>query len=142
MDEARFLTMSRKELNRLEILGRVLERRLTQSQAGSQLGLSVRQVARLCSRLRTEGRRGVPLRWSGARAGHGDLRSASSRSHASSGGQRFPHSVLDWGLVAEYQRGRRTGGRLFPVFGQSATSDSQASSIPSTLSRPAAPTGD
>ena len=36
MDEARFLTMSRKELNRLEILGRVLERRLTQAQAAEQ----------------------------------------------------------------------------------------------------------
>ena len=59
MDEARFLTMSRKELNRLEILGRVLERRLTQSQAGLQLGLSVRQVARLCRKLRAEGAPGL-----------------------------------------------------------------------------------
>lgn len=32
MDAARFLAMSRKELSRLEILGRVLERRLTQVQ--------------------------------------------------------------------------------------------------------------
>ncbi|MFT5696441.1 MAG: hypothetical protein ACI9QQ_002421, partial [Myxococcota bacterium] len=59
MDEARFLTMSRKELNRLEILGHVLERRLTQSQAGLQLGLSVRQVARLCRKLRAEGAPGL-----------------------------------------------------------------------------------
>jgi hypothetical protein len=59
MDEARFLTMSRKELNRLEILGRVLERRLTQPQAGLQLGLSVRQVARLCWKLRAEGAPGL-----------------------------------------------------------------------------------
>jgi hypothetical protein len=51
--------MSRKELNRLEILGRVLERRLTQVEAGSQLGLSVRQVARLCRKLRTEGPPGL-----------------------------------------------------------------------------------
>jgi len=67
MDEARFLTMSRKELNRLEILGRVLDRRLTQPQAAEQLGLSVRQVARLCGKLRVDGppglvskRRGLP----------------------------------------------------------------------------------
>jgi hypothetical protein len=59
MDEARFWTMSRKELNRLEILGRVLERRLTQIEAGSQLGLSVRQVARLCRKLRAEGPPGL-----------------------------------------------------------------------------------
>ena len=38
MDELGTLTMSAKELNRLEILGRVLERRLTQSQAAEQLG--------------------------------------------------------------------------------------------------------
>ena len=55
MDEARTLTMSRKELNRLEILGRALERRLTQAQAAEQLGLSVRQVERLCRKLRVEG---------------------------------------------------------------------------------------
>ncbi len=59
MDEARFLTMSRKELNRLEILGRVLERRLTQAQAAERLGLSVRQVERLCRKLRVEGAPGL-----------------------------------------------------------------------------------
>jgi hypothetical protein len=59
MDEARTLTMSRKELNRFEILGRVLERRLTQQQAAEQLGLSVRQVARLCRKLRVEGPPGL-----------------------------------------------------------------------------------
>ena len=59
MDEARFLTMTRKELNRLEILGRVLDRRLTQVQAAEQLGLSVRQVARLCRKLRVEGPAGL-----------------------------------------------------------------------------------
>ena len=59
MDEARFLTMSRKELNRLEILGRALERRLTQAQAAEQLGLSVRQVERLCRKLRVEGAPGL-----------------------------------------------------------------------------------
>ena len=59
MDEARFLTMSRNELNRLEILGRVLERRLTQVQAAEQLGLSVRQVERLYRKLRDEGAPGL-----------------------------------------------------------------------------------
>ncbi len=50
MDEARFRTMRRKELNLLEILGRVLERRLTLVQAAEQLVLSVRRVARLYHR--------------------------------------------------------------------------------------------
>ena len=59
MDKAGTLTMSAKELNRLEILGRVLERRLTRAQAAQQLGLSVRQVERLCRKLGTEGPRGL-----------------------------------------------------------------------------------
>ncbi len=59
MDELGTLTMSAKELNRLEILGRVLERRLTQAQAAEQLGLGVRQVERLCRKLRLDGRQGL-----------------------------------------------------------------------------------
>jgi len=47
MDALGTLTMSAKELNPLEILGRELERRLTQAQAAEQLGLGVRQVERL-----------------------------------------------------------------------------------------------
>ena len=59
MDDAGCLTMSKKELNRLEILGRVRERRLTQAQAAAQLGLGVRQVERLCRTLRLDGPRGL-----------------------------------------------------------------------------------
>ena len=59
MDDAGCLTMSNKELNRLEILGRVRERRLTQGQAAAQLGLGVRQVERLCRTLRLDGPRGL-----------------------------------------------------------------------------------
>ena len=59
MDELGTLTMSAKELNRLEILGRELERRLTQAQAAEQLGLSLRQVERLCRKLRVDGCQGL-----------------------------------------------------------------------------------
>ncbi len=59
MDNAGCLTMSAKELDRLEILNRVLERRLTQAQAARQLGRSVRQIERLCRKLRIEGPRGL-----------------------------------------------------------------------------------
>ena len=59
MDDAGYLTMSAKELNRLEILGRALERRQTQAQAAEQLGLGIRQVERLCRQLRIEGPRGL-----------------------------------------------------------------------------------
>ncbi len=47
MDTPGYLTMSAKELNRLEVLRRVLERRRTQGQAAEQLGLGVRQIERL-----------------------------------------------------------------------------------------------
>lgn len=59
MDDRGTLTMSGKELNRLQILGRVLERRLTQAKAAEQLGLSLRQVERLCRKLRLEGPDGL-----------------------------------------------------------------------------------
>lgn len=59
MDERGTQTMSRKELNRLQILSRVLERRLTQIRAAEQLGLRLRQVERLCRQLRLDGRGGL-----------------------------------------------------------------------------------
>ncbi len=54
--------MSAKELNRLEVLGRVIERRLTQRQAAEQLGLSERQVRRLCRALGQQGAAGLVSR--------------------------------------------------------------------------------
>ncbi len=62
MDERGYLTMSAKELDRLEVLRRVLERRLTQAQAAEQLGLGIRQIERLCQKLRVEGPRGLVSR--------------------------------------------------------------------------------
>ena len=62
MDSARTWTMSAKELDRLEVLGRVIERRLTQRQAAEQLGLSLRQVERLCRALRVGGAGGLVSR--------------------------------------------------------------------------------
>lgn len=62
MEAARTLTMSLKELDRLELLGRVIERRMTQRQAAAQLGLGVRQVERLCRALREQGASGLVSR--------------------------------------------------------------------------------
>ena len=56
------LTMSAKELDRLEVLGRVLERRLTQRDAADRLGLSLRQIERLCRALRIGGAAGLVSR--------------------------------------------------------------------------------
>jgi transposase len=54
--------MSAKELDRLEILGRVAERRLTQRRAAERLGLSERQVRRLCRALGQQGAAGLVSR--------------------------------------------------------------------------------
>ena len=59
MKQARNLTMSAKELDRLEIIGRVVERRLTQVKAAEQLRLSLRQVQRLCRTYRADGAAGL-----------------------------------------------------------------------------------
>lgn len=54
--------MSHRELNRLEVVGRVIERRLSQWKAAEQLNLTVRQVQRLCRNLRQHGPAGLVSR--------------------------------------------------------------------------------
>jgi transposase len=70
MREARNLSMSAKELDRLEIIGRVVERRLTQWKAAEQLGLSLRQVERLCRAYRADGAVGLVSRKRGRASNH------------------------------------------------------------------------
>jgi hypothetical protein len=53
------LTMTTRELDRLRIIRQVLEHQLQWRQAASQLGLSLRQIGRLCGRVRREGHRGI-----------------------------------------------------------------------------------
>ena len=54
-----FVTMSNREIDRGEMIRRVLEKRLTQSKAASLLGLSVRQVKRLCRQFKAQGLAGL-----------------------------------------------------------------------------------
>ena len=49
--QGRLVTMSTPELNRLEVLQRVAERRMTQRCAAEMLGLTDRQIRRLLRRL-------------------------------------------------------------------------------------------
>jgi transposase len=51
--------MSQKEVGRLEVVQRAIEGGLDQSQAAQLLGLSVRQVKRLCRRVREQGPLGL-----------------------------------------------------------------------------------
>ena len=62
MKDAGNLTMSAKELDRLEIIRRVTERRLTQRTAAERLGLGLRQVERLCRAFRADGAAGLVSR--------------------------------------------------------------------------------
>ena len=70
MKDAGALTMSAKELERLEIIGRVIERRLTQWKAAEQLGLGLRQVERLCRAYRADGAVGLVSRKRGRASNH------------------------------------------------------------------------
>ena len=53
------LTMSIQEFDRWHVIRNVLAKRLTWTQAAGQLKLSLRQVARLCRRIRRDGKRGL-----------------------------------------------------------------------------------
>jgi len=62
--------MTTRELDRLKVIHQVLQHKLTWLQAAAQLALSVRQVGRLCLRVRTEGHRGIIHRLRGQPSSH------------------------------------------------------------------------
>jgi len=64
------LTMSKKELNRLEVMQRVDEKRLRQKAAAEQLGISERQVKRLLRRYRLQGANGLVSKRRGQPSNH------------------------------------------------------------------------
>jgi Helix-turn-helix domain len=72
------LTMSSQELNRLEVIQRAIERRLTQEAAATTLGLSYRQTKRLIARVRGLGPAGLV-----------------SGKRAKAGNHRYPKSYTD-----------------------------------------------
>ena len=57
--------ISMREIDRLKIVHEVLEGHLRQRQAAKQLGLSRRQIIRLCQRVKQEGNRGIMHRLRG-----------------------------------------------------------------------------
>ena len=56
---AAFVTMSRHELDRVELMRRIQERRTSQAKAAEALGLTMRQVQRLCRAYREGGAAGL-----------------------------------------------------------------------------------
>jgi transposase len=68
--EVELLTMSEKEVNRLEVIQRVGERRLKQKAAAELLGVSERQVKRLVGRYRQVGAAGLVSKRRGKPSNH------------------------------------------------------------------------
>jgi transposase len=68
MPAAELVTMSAQELDRLTVIERVLEKRLTQVEAGKQLGITPRQVRRLLGRYRRDGAAGLVSKKRGKRS--------------------------------------------------------------------------
>jgi transposase len=66
----RFITMSTKELSRLEVIERLKARSLSQSQAANILGVSIRQVKRLVRSYKAKGAEGLISRKRGAKGNH------------------------------------------------------------------------
>ena len=64
------LTMSKHEFERAVLLRKVHEKRLTQRKAAEVLGLSLRQVERLCQRYRMEGPAALASRRRGRASNH------------------------------------------------------------------------
>jgi len=54
--------LNAKEIDRLHVIQRVLERRMTRVKAGGLLGIGARQVARLCSAYQRDGAAGLASR--------------------------------------------------------------------------------
>jgi transposase len=68
MDE--LITMSTKELTRLEVMQRLSDKRLSQKEAASLLRLSIRQVKRLYRKYRKEGAQGLVSQRRGKASNH------------------------------------------------------------------------
>lgn len=64
------LTMTTRELDKLRVVRNTLERKLTWREAAAQLRLSIRQVGRLCARVRLKGNRGIIHRLRGRPSNH------------------------------------------------------------------------
>jgi len=64
------LTMTTQEIDRLRIIRQVLEHTLRWREAATQLAVSMRQIGRLCVRVRTDGHKGIIHRLRGQPSNH------------------------------------------------------------------------
>jgi transposase len=66
----KLLTMSNAELNKLEIMQKLKEKKITQHEAGKMLGLSERQIKRLYKQYREQGTAGLVSKRRGQKSNH------------------------------------------------------------------------
>src|SRR4051794_33802151 len=102
------VTMSAKEVDRLEVIRRVLERRLKRVKAAQILGITARQVRRLCDAYERDG-----ARWAGDEASWAAKQTIGSRGTSSSAPWR-------WFAICTRTSGRRWRGRSSSSFTVSA----------------------
>jgi len=94
------VTMSTREIDRVDVVRRVLDRRLTKAKAGELLGLCARQVHRLCVRFAQHGPAGLVSLQRGRPSNHrlpGELREravAIVREHYADFGPTLAHEKL------------------------------------------------
>jgi len=66
----KLLDMSAKELNRLEVMQKLSEKRMSQKEAALHLGVSVRQVKRLWQKYKKKGAQGLISQRRGKTSNH------------------------------------------------------------------------
>ena len=73
------LTMSATELDRLTVIERVRDRRLSQSDAAKQLGLTQRHISRLLNAFERDGPAALVSKRRGRRSNHADADAVKTR---------------------------------------------------------------
>lgn len=68
MSTAELVSMSAQELDRLTVIERVIEKRLSQVEAGKQLGVTPRHLRRMIDRYRRDGAAGLVSKKRGKRS--------------------------------------------------------------------------
>ncbi len=70
MTEKDVIAMSQRELVRVHVIQQVMEKKLTQIEAGEKIGLSDRQIRRIIKRIKVEGAKGIAHKLRGRESPH------------------------------------------------------------------------
>ena len=70
MTEKDVIAMSQRELVRVHVIQQVMEKKLTQIEAGEKIGLGDRQIRRIIKRVKSEGAKGIAHKLRGRESRH------------------------------------------------------------------------